>query len=62
MISKMPMMMNQMASRTARKVREEAGVAATTIPAIRLITPNAIHQARPSLASLETPPMSAASP
>jgi hypothetical protein len=62
MISKMPMTMNQIPSRTASAVSEEAGADATTIPAIRLTTPKMIHQALPSRAPPEIPPISAASP
>ena len=61
-ISKMPMMMNQIPSSTARTFSEEVGADATTIPAIRLTTPKTIHQALPSRAPPEIPPISAASP
>ena len=56
MISKMPMMMNQIPSSTARAVSEEAGAAATTIPAMRLTIPKMIHQALPSRAPPRDPP------
>ena len=41
-------MTNQTPSSAARTVSEEVGVAATTIPAMRLTTPKAIHQPLPS--------------
>ena len=62
MISKMPMMMNQMPSSAAKTVSEEVGVAATTIPAMRLTTPKAIHQPRPSRAPPAAPPKIAVKP
>jgi hypothetical protein len=45
MISQIPMMMNQIPSRVASTLTDEAGVAVTTIPAARLTTPKKIHQA-----------------
>ncbi len=62
LISKIPMMTNQIPSSTARTVSEEVGAATTTIPAIRLTAPKMIHQALPSRAPPEIPPISAASP
>ena len=54
-ISKMPMMMNQMPSSTARTLREEVGVATTTIPATMLTSPKAIHQPLPPRAPPAAP-------
>ena len=51
---------NQIPGSTARTASEEAGAAATTIPAMRLTTPKMIHQARPSRTPPEIPPISAA--
>ena len=62
MISNTPITMNQIPSRRARTSSDEAGVAATAIPAMRLAAPKMIHQARPSRTPPEIPPMSAASP
>ena len=61
-ISKMPMMMNHTPSSAAKTVSEEVGVAVTTIPAMRLTAPKAIHQPLPSRGPPAIPPISAVTP